>query len=177
MSVKICKPYKKAQKSHITQGFHKKHRAIDMAYKYGTFLVAPENCIVEKITTPKTLDNSTKGLEQGYGLLMESVVGNRRYAYWHCLPIFPVEVGEIVLQGQIVAQMGNSGYVKMGNKYVPIDKRLGKKKPGTHLHFSMSINGKIVNPLDYIDWSIPVKYSFLDVIRAVRRILQKMLSL
>ncbi len=114
MPIKICRPYKKANISHITQNFHKKHKAIDIAYKYGTFLVAPENCVVERITTPDKINNSTSDLERGYGLLMKSITGDRRYAYWHCLPIFPVEEGETVLQGQIVAQMGNSGYVKWG---------------------------------------------------------------
>ena len=52
--MKIKKPYRKAQRWHLTQGFHDKHKAIDLHYNYGCFLTAPELCRIKYIITDKT---------------------------------------------------------------------------------------------------------------------------
>ncbi len=165
---KICRPYKKASLSHITQGFHDNHKAIDFAFKYRTYLVAPEECIIDKIITPTIIDESLEDLNRGYGIVLSSpVIYGHEYFYWHCLPIFPVKEGDIVKQGQIIAQMGNSGFVKSGGKIVPLEGRLKPPYKGTHLHWVMKIDNEIVNPIYHIDWNIPIPNDWLGAAKAI----------
>ena len=173
----IVKPYKEAQIGHITQGFHFNHPAIDFACKLGTFLVAPENCIVNEIISGKTISDSLEDMKRGYGIKLKSVSRDVYHIYWHCLPAFPVKVGDTVLQGKPVAQMGNSGSVKVGGKWLPVD--LSRTKApylGTHLHWRMMINGIAVDPLLHIDWNIPIKYDLLTVIRMVVKGLSRLIN-
>ncbi len=174
----ICRPYKEAKLSHISQGFSTEHRAIDFAFFYGALLVSPEDCRIFRVVSTIATDNpdkTTGSLGSGYGVFMEAL-GNpkRRYGYWHCLPVFPVRQGDIVKQGRIVSMMGNSGFVKSQGKLVPIEIRTKAPYKGTHNHFSMSIDNVAQNPLDYIDWNIPISY---DVITAVKSIFQKILNI
>jgi len=175
MPIKICKPYREAKPNQLTQGFSKEHQAVDFGYRYGTFLVAPEDCRIFAITTSESIDEKLEGLARGYGVFMEAL-GNpkRRYGYWHCLPIFPVKIGDIVNQGQIVGQMGNSGFVISGGEFVPVEIRTKKPYRGTHLHWSMTIDNVPQNPLDFINWEIEIKY---DIFTAIRNILNKILVL
>jgi len=166
--MKISKPYKNAKPSDVSQGFSYKHPAVDFASKYGTFLVAPENCIVDVIVSAKKIDESLAPLERGYGIRIKSIANpNTSHTYWHCLPVFPVKVGDTVLQGQPVAQMGNSGSVRTGSKWIPVEIRAKKPYLGTHLHWQYLLEGVPKDPLNYIDWDIPVKYNLLVVIRAI----------
>ena len=52
--------------------------------------------------------------------------------YAHCSAV-KVEVGEFVEQGQVIGNIGTTGYVT-----------------GAHLHFEIRFNGETVNPLDYV---------------------------
>uniref|UniRef100_A0A7V3JAF1 Peptidase M23 domain-containing protein n=1 Tax=candidate division CPR3 bacterium TaxID=2268181 RepID=A0A7V3JAF1_UNCC3 len=78
---------------------------------YGKFLCAPENCKIVKVVDSLELSESLEPLKRGYGILMKGVSSPYYHLYWHCLPVFPVCEGDFVNQGEIVAQMGNSGYV------------------------------------------------------------------
>ena len=176
-SIQMKKPYKKAQRWHLTQGFHDKHKAIDLSYAYGTLLTAPELSRITWIITDKNFDENLEPLSRGYGIVMTSLDGQREHHYWHCLPIFPVNVGDIVQAGQIVAQMGNSGFVMKGGKFVLLKDRLKYPYPGKHLHYAMKVDGKIVNPLDYINWDLPVNYNIFDIISAITKVLLKMTNL
>ena len=170
--MRICPPFRGCKPKDITQGFSSAHQAIDFAAPYGTFLVAPEDCRISAVRTAEVVNDKTEELARGYGVFMEAE--NRRYGYWHCLPMFPVEVGQFVKQGEIVGQMGNSGFVLSGGKYVPIEIRTKAPYHGTHVHYSMAIDNKSVNPLDFIDYSIPINY---DVLTAIKAIAQRMLNL
>jgi hypothetical protein len=147
---------------------------MDFCNKYGTYLVAPEDSIVDVIVTPSNLDNSTEGLENGYGIRLKSTrADNDQYIYWHCLPFFPVKAGDFIPKGGIVAQMGNSGLCRAGGIEVPTEKRTKPPYLGTHLHFQLIIGGVPKNPLEYIDWNYQIKYSALDLIKVVSIILRK----
>ena len=178
----LLKLYKKALPSHITQKFSPQHRAIDLAFGYGTFLVAPEDCFVYSILMGEKWEDKPGELDRGYGIVLRHLTELEiDYSYWHCLPVFPVKVGEKVKRGQIVAQMGNSGLVKTfvnGEwKIVPLEERTKPPYPGTHTHFVVRKEFFPVDPVPLIDWNTPVNYSFLDVIRASRNIFEAMINL
>ena len=112
---KLCKPYANAQPNHVFQRFgvvqpaasqgvsgSTTHTGVDMAfYKcYGTFLVAPEDSVVVNVITPTTyLLDTSKEVLRGYGVMLKSSLReNTFFLYWHCLPVFPVSVGQNVKQ-------------------------------------------------------------------------------
>jgi murein DD-endopeptidase MepM/ murein hydrolase activator NlpD len=164
----LCPPYFNAKLSHISQRFGaiqgfdgKPHLGVDLApYNgYGIFLVAPENCTVEKIIENNDIYVDKDEMQRGFGILLKSTTSQYYYLYWHCLPFFPIKVGETVLQGQPVAQMGNTGMVYRNGVYVPLEERT-KTKEGTHAHWEMCSNyyskRYYVDPLQFIDWSIKI---------------------
>ena len=167
--MRIGKPYKNAQIGHITQGFHKDHHALDFAGKYGCWLVAPFNCVIERVKTMVYFEKDTNfQLEQGYGVMMRSTEDPTiTCGYWHCLPFFPVKQGDYILRGQPVAQMGNSGWVMGSGVYVPLNQRTDYPYSGTHLHWSM-LKEDWTNK---IDWNEKISF---DVITTVSLTLQAM---
>ncbi|MCL4419568.1 M23 family metallopeptidase, partial [Patescibacteria group bacterium] len=88
--------------------------------------------------------------------------------FWHTQQFFPVKVGDTVLQGQVIAQMGNSGYVVDGG-YVPLDERNKYPYRGTHTHISFGTETENLDFSKYVDFSIPINY---DVITTVKSIIQ-----
>lgn len=173
--MKICKPYKSAKLSDITQGFSDAHKANDWASSYGTFLVAPFNCKIDVVTGADELNGSDWELRRGNGVRMTSIENPAVSAmYWHCLGVFPVKVGDTVLQGQIVAQMGNSGYVESNGIVVPYEIRDNPPYYGTHLHCTIGTATEYWDYSSMIDWSIPVNYYLATTIS---NILQKISNL
>jgi hypothetical protein len=169
--IKICKPFKGYNKNLITQGFSLTHKAVDFTSSWGTFLVAPFNCKITGIVDGGKL-GETSYIEGGCGVRMVSVEDPKiSVLYWHCLSIFPVNVGEIVWQGKPVAQMGNTGYVLSNGNYVPIDKRFIFPFLGTHCHCTMNINGSeqdgLVDITKYIDENIEIKYDLKTTISSI----------
>ena len=177
--MKISRPYKECLPSHLTQGFTKGgHEANDFGYKYGTFLVSPFNAKVLNIITAQNIDITGEELRRGYGIRLQSIEDpTLSCTYWHCQPFFPVEIGDTILQGQIVAMMGNSGFVESNGVYVEIDMRTIPPFKGTHVHWSMGQQiGDTYFSLDpslWIDWSIPINY---NVFQAASIILKKIFS-
>jgi len=170
--LKISKPFRNCTPQSLTQGFSQSHQAVDFAGKYGEFLVAICNSKILNTITAENIESTGEELRRGYGIRLQSVENPAvSYTYWHCLAFFPVKIGDTVLQGQPVAQMGNSGFVLSNGKYVEIDIRTIPPYPGTHLHWSMGTNNSdgTYTPLDpskLIDWSIEIKYSIIDTIKA-----------
>ena len=180
----LTKPYKSANRGDVSQVFMNKsnayasgyHDGTDWCSSYGTFLVAPEDVLIERLYYGEFLDQSTEGLRRGHGLVMKSLeTPNVYHLYWHCLPIFPVKVGDVVNRGKVVGQMGNTGYVMRGGVVVPLELRNIPPYQGTHLHqggYEM-VNGEKVffDTLAVTDFSLPVNY---DVITTMKSILQNM---
>lgn len=173
--VQLTKPYKGATILHVSQGFHSNHQAIDIVSKYGTPLVAPENCKVIGLWGDGPLSTTNEGLERGYGLKLKGVESGLTHIYWHTNPVFPVSTYENVTRGQIIAFMGNAGNVNIGGKYVPLDERNIPPYKGTHLHLEIrDADGNMVDPAQCIDWSTEPKYSTGEWIAAWMRVLGKM---
>lgn len=170
-------PYKNCKKEHISQGFNQTHPANDFWFPncYGTWLVAPENIKVKILEDATVLDGSTEGLNRGYGLRMQSIEHPEvEYIYWHCLPIFPVNKDDIVLGGEEVAQMGNSGICYSQGILVALGDKLNGKHPGAHLHYEKYVNGVLVDSTLDIDWTKQPKGDFL---KEMMMVLKKMLNL
>lgn len=183
--MKIAKPYKQCQPNQLTQGYGVNiqsyqptgHTGNDWAFAncYGTFLVAPEDVEVISLIDAKNISPDLAPLSRGYGILMRSVKNpERTHLYWHCLPVFPVEEGEVCLQGEPVAQMGNSGFVTQGGKIVPISDRLKPPYYGTHLHQEIRIDGKYTDPFPWVDWDIEVQGVGLTTLQ---KIINKIINL
>lgn len=98
------------------------HAGIDVAARAGTIISSPARGRVASISSSGPLGNSIK-LDHGFGV---------RTIYGHTEKIF-VKVGEEVDRGQKVASVGSTG-----------------RSTGPHLHYSVQVNGKARDPLDYI---------------------------
>ena len=176
-TLKLCKPYKICFPNKMTQGFHEGHAGVDYVAPYGTWLVAPCHGIITEISNVK-MTGDNKDYERGYYIRIMSE-DNVYLSYFHILPGIPVRVGDVVNQGDLIAQMGNSGYVISMGKYVHADDRLTKWKPGTHIHYEVfreRDNGEriYIDAREYTDWNIPVTYTIADRITAWMKILKDM---
>lgn len=167
-----CKPQHISQRFEAVQSFGGTHTGVDFAFTncYGTFLTAPARCEVIKIITDNSFDDEFfTAYQRGYGILLQDCENPRlEYLFWHCLQIFPVMVGQEVQEGQVVAQLGNSGLCYSDGVLVPLK---GRGTKGSHLHFEVRLDGKYVDPLDYIDFANQPK---LDKMKAVQQFLIKM---
>ena len=165
MNKNLSVPYKGFALFHITQSWSEGHKAFDIAKpvdSYGTFLVAMENCVVENIMTAENWDTGWE-LERGYGILLRSIANpDIKYSYWHCAAFFPVKKNDIVLQGQPIAQMGNSGFVLSNGKPVLMADRLKPPYAGTHCHLSCP-----KDTIERIDFNIPIKFDLLTIISLI----------
>jgi hypothetical protein len=159
---KLSVPYFNCKRSDITQvfgvvqSFGGKHTGVDFAFSgcYGKFLVAPTRVLIKRIVTDSVFDNDYyPAFQKGYGILMQDADDPTvDYLYWHIMQIIPVSIGEVIQQGEIVAQIGNSGYCTSGGELIPLSKRPGGF--GSHLHFEKRIDNVCVDVLPDIDFNL-----------------------
>ncbi|MCX5852206.1 MAG: peptidoglycan DD-metalloendopeptidase family protein [Deltaproteobacteria bacterium] len=99
------------------------HQGLDIATRPGEEVVAPANGVVRKV-----------GYEPGMG---QVVVINHGYgfvtSYAHLKKNPPVKTGRKVRRGDVIGYVGMSG-----------------KTTGPHLHYSVSVNGRYMNPRKYL---------------------------
>lgn len=175
----FCKPYREFTFQKVTQGFKSDHQALDCVSYYGTPLVATEDGVVVSIVTPNKLLDKTDNehIRRGYGIVLKGKSGLYTL-FWHCQGVFPVDEGDEVVQGQIVAYMGNSGFVYSLGQYVPVEIRSKAPYAGTHVHWEVyeDIVGirKYLNPIEYVDWNLDMKY---EILVAAKVVLRKILNL
>ena len=160
----------------------KGHKGVDWVYEYGTWLSAPVDVVINNIIEGTNIVESLEPLKRGYGIIMQSIVEpDIYYLYWHCLPVFPVKIGDRVKQGEIVASMGNSGFVMKGGVIVDVEDRNTPPYLGTHLHSEKFrlIDGEreYLNPIADIDWTIEVKDEIPETINAVKVVLNKIINI
>jgi murein DD-endopeptidase MepM/ murein hydrolase activator NlpD len=98
------------------------HAGIDIAGAKGTDVIATARGTV-KFAGRKGPLGATVIIDHGHGI---------RTHYGHNAEVF-VKRGQKVERGQVIATLGNSG-----------------RSTGPHLHYTVEVAGKAVNPLDYI---------------------------
>lgn len=175
----------------ITQKYHKDHKAWDIittakqSMRYGVPLCAPEMVKIVRIFGDTYTPGSNRNLKLGYGVIMQGLESGNFHLFWHTLPIKPVSVGDIVGRGKIVAFMGNAGLVRVGGKYVEIERRLDEEKPGTHLHWEIMMSyepathkkGDLIDPASLVDLKKLPTYTSVDLLRATAIVVAKMARL
>ncbi len=108
---------------HISQGYWKLHRAIDIAGRHGDIVVAADDGVVVYAAWERS----------GYGNLVIIDHGNGFATYYAHLYGFYVDVGQAVRRGQPIGARGNTG-----------------RSTGPHLHFEIRYNGVQRNPLGFL---------------------------
>lgn len=103
-------------------GHREVHRGVDIAGRMGTEVIAPADGVVRYAKDRRALGNAIS-ISHGYGI--ETLYGH--------LSEFRVKPGEKIRRGQVIALMGNTG-----------------RSTGPHLHYQVEVNGKPVNPNNYI---------------------------
>jgi murein DD-endopeptidase MepM/ murein hydrolase activator NlpD len=98
------------------------HAGLDIAGAEGTQIVAPADGRVAFVGEKGPLGNTVM-IDHGFGI---------RTQYGHNQKVL-VKPGETVHRGEVIALLGNSG-----------------RSTGPHLHYVVEVNGKAVNPIDYI---------------------------
>lgn len=98
------------------------HRGIDIVTRIGKEIVAPADGIVVVARNERDMGNMVK-IDHRNGLST---------SYGHLMKI-AVKDGQRVKRGDLIGYVGNSG-----------------RSTGTHLHYSVSLNGVFVNPRKYL---------------------------
>jgi len=110
--------------NHITQYYGWRHTGLDIGGPVGTPLYASKSGTVIK---------SQCGWNGGYGCyVIIDHGGGIQTVYGHASKLY-VSYGNNVVQGQTIAAMGSTG-----------------RSTGPHIHFEVRINGRRMNPLQYI---------------------------
>jgi len=103
-------------------GLRQFHSGIDIAGAMGTDVIAPARGRVIFVGSKGPLGNTIE-IDHGYGV---------RTHFGHNSAV-AVRVGQEVERGQVIAKLGSTG-----------------RSTGPHLHYSVEVNGKSMNPLDFI---------------------------
>ncbi len=103
-------------------GYKRLHRGMDISNHTGTPIIATADGRIKTIMTDRGMGKMVV-VDHGYGFITR---------YGHLSKIL-VKRGERVKRGDIIAQMGSTGY-----------------STGPHLHYEVWRNGKVFNPQDYI---------------------------
>ena len=123
-----------------TKGASSYHQGIDIPAPAGTSLIAP--CNSQVIAT---------GFKGSGGYTISLKFNKLEFVYHHVSPKYIVKIGDYVLAGQIIGQVGPKNVYGVKNN--PYKDSSGKPTngatTGSHLHFSIKKDGKAVNPLDY----------------------------
>ena len=109
-------------RSSPTEGASSNHKGIDIGASSGSDIVAAAD---------GTVTISTYSYSAG-NYIMINHGGGVSTVYMHCSKLL-VSVGETVKEGQVIANVGSTGY-----------------STGPHLHFGVRVNGAYVNPSQYV---------------------------
>lgn len=125
-----------------TAGASSFHKGLDIGAPEGSVLIAS---IDGQITYTGFLGGG------GYTITLSK--DNMKITYCHVSPNYLVKVGDNVIRGQIIAQVGPKYvYGVIGNNYKDEQGRpTNGATTGCHLHFGIRIDGEYVNPLEFFE--------------------------
>lgn len=125
-----------------TTGASSYHQGIDIPATNGTYIISIMDC--EVVAT------GFKG-SGGYSIICTN--GDYKISYCHVSPNFMVNVGDKIVAGQVIGQVGPKNvYDVVGNPYKDSNGNpTNGATTGPHLHLTFKVNNKAVNPLDYIN--------------------------
>lgn len=116
----ITSPY--GPRVHPVTGKQSFHTGVDYGASYGSAIKASKSGTV-----------TTAGWHTAYGKMVIIDHGNGQSTLYAHSSQLNVSVGQKVSQGQVIAQVGSTGY-----------------STGPHLHFEIRINGQHQNPTNYV---------------------------
>ncbi len=124
-----------------TKGASSYHSGIDIGAPTGSNLVA--------ITNGKVIFTGFKGAG-GYTIIIENA--NMQISYCHVHNNYLPKVGSYVTTGQVIGKVGPKNVYGVSNN--PYKDKNGNPTNGAttgpHLHFGIKVDGKNVNPLNYL---------------------------
>jgi murein DD-endopeptidase MepM/ murein hydrolase activator NlpD len=112
-------PFENGKKNFIIQGYfgafsHKERAAVDFKMKRGTNIVAARNGIVIRMREDGDKGGLKKELRQVGNYIVLQHADSSRSGYWHLQQNgVLVNVGDTVIQGQVIGLSGNTGYTAM----------------------------------------------------------------
>jgi len=112
----------------ITQGFSDQHGALDIGAPYGSTVYAAESGVI------KYADWAA----EGYGFTVIVDHGNGRETWYNHLKGALLSVGSPVERGTAIGQVGSTGH-----------------STGPHVHFEVRVDGRRVNPLEFLSGTEP----------------------
>ncbi len=120
----------------------KGHNGVDLVAKHGTLMEAVENGTILEVK------NDANGYGKHVRFMSSKSIGglHREWTYGHCSDIF-VAVGDNVKEGDVIANMGNTGFVisdNNGNGFWSFN-----PFKGTHLHLGMRLIDETANGWKY----------------------------
>jgi murein DD-endopeptidase MepM/ murein hydrolase activator NlpD len=98
------------------------HQGLDISAARGTPIIAPAEGLVIRV-----------GKHRHRGRYLQLDHGRQRITTYAHLSGYKVRQGQKVKRGQVIAYVGNTG-----------------RSTGSHLHYEIEINGRVVNPKHYI---------------------------
>lgn len=104
------------------------HTGLDLGYCYGIDIIAPADGRVAAVMPDQIVRGNALVIDHGLGV----------YSIYMHMAKFNVEVGQMVKQGDLLGEIGNTG-----------------RSVGPHLHFEIDINGIPVNPLTWLNRVFP----------------------
>ena len=116
------------------------------SYHSGLDIGAPEGSKLIAVTSGEITFASFLG---GGGYTITLTSGNIKFTYCHVSPNYIVNVGDKVVQGQVIGYVGPKNvYGVKGNQYFDENGNpTNGATTGPHLHFGVRINGEYVDPL------------------------------
>lgn len=120
------------------------------SYHQGIDIPATEDTYFLSIMDSEVISTGFNG-SGGYTIICTN--GSYRISYCHVSPNFLVSVGDSLVAGQVIGQVGPKYvYDVIGNPYHDATgKPTNGATTGCHLHITIKLDGNAVNPLDYIE--------------------------
>ena len=128
----------------IVYGKEEIHKAWDISSSEQEPVYSTCDGIVEKKSFPYLINKIDKNGGTGNTITISCEIDNLKYSvlYGHLYPnSSTLKVGDNVTKGQVIASVGTTGY-----------------STGNHLHYQVSLNGKVIDGMSLVDFNYESDY-------------------